>query len=147
MLKEILNERLVQTDVECGDWRACVRACGKLLVDEGKIDEPFIDSMIETVEELGPYMILMPKVVFFHGRPSGYVHEACLSLITLKNSVRFTEFDNQEIRCAFGFGAVDADSHVEMLTHVAKLLQDTEFIALITGNGSKEAIMEKISQY
>lgn len=146
MLKEILNERLVQTDVDCEDWRACVRACGKLLVAEGKIEPPFIESMIQTVEELGPYMILLPKVAFFHGRPSKDVHEACLSLVTLQHSVYFTEFENQEICCAFGFGAVDADSHVTMLTHVAKLLQDTEFVRLITEHGSKNAIMQKINQ-
>lgn len=147
MIKEILNERVVRTDVDCAGWRDCVRTCGELLAAEGKIEPPFIDSMIGTVEELGPYMILMPGVAFFHGRPSADVHEACLSLITLKDSVKFDEFDGQEIRCAFGFGAVDADSHVEMLTHVAKLLQDQEFVGLITGSGSKEAIMEKISQY
>ena len=147
MIKEVLNERVVQTDVECGSWRECVKACGNLLVAEGSIEPPFIDSMIETVEELGPYMILMPKVAFFHGRPSADVHRACLSLVTLKNSVRFEEFENQEICCAFGFGAVGNDSHVTMLMHVAKLLQDGDFVKLITENGSKKAIMEKINQY
>ncbi|MDD3253188.1 MAG: PTS sugar transporter subunit IIA [Lachnospiraceae bacterium] len=147
MLNEVLTEAMVRTDVACDTWRDCVRICGGLLADAGKVEPSFIDSMIRTVEELGPYMILMPKVAFFHGRPSETVHEACLSLITLKESIYFTEFDHQEIRCAFGFGAVDADSHVDMLTHVAKLLQDAEFVELITGNGSKEAIMQKIKNY
>ncbi|MEW4413477.1 PTS sugar transporter subunit IIA [Clostridium sp. AN503] len=146
-MEEILNDRVVRTEVECQSWRDCVKACGDLLVAEGKIEPSFIDSMIQTVEELGPYMILIPKVAFFHGRPSEAVHKACLSLITLKDSVRFEEFEGQEISCAFGFGAVDADSHVNMLVKVAKLLQDEDFVRLITQHGTKEAIMEKINQY
>lgn len=146
-MKEILNERVVRTEVACSGWRDCVRACGGLLEAEGGIEPGFTDSMIRTVEELGPYMILLPKVAFFHGRPSADVHRVCLSLVTLKDSVFFTEFDNQEICCAFGFAAVDADSHVEMLGQVAKLLQDAEFVSLVTGHGSKEAIMQKIKQY
>ena len=115
----------LRTEVECQSWRDCVKACGDLLVAEGKIEPSFIDSMIQTVEELGPYMILIPKVAFFHGRPSEAVHKACLSLITLKDSVRFEEFEGQEISCAFGFGAVDADSHVNMLVKVEMCIRDS----------------------
>lgn len=147
MLKDILKESVIETDVECKTWRDCVRKVGELLVNEKKVTPIFVQSMEDTVEKYGPYMILVPKVAFFHGIPSENVSEACLSLITLKESVYFDDFDNQEIKCAFGFGAVDSDSHMKMLQSIANLLVDEEFINLITKNGSKKDILKKIEEY
>ncbi len=147
MLKDILNKNVIETDVECKNWRECVNKVGELLIKEGKVTPVFVKTMEETVERYGPYMILVPEVAFFHGMPSENVSEICLSLITLKHSVYFNDFDNQEIKCAFGFGAVDSDSHIKILQQVAGLLSDKEFIDLITHNGSKEDILNKIKEF
>lgn len=102
--------------------------------------------MENVVNEYGPYMILLPKVCFFHAEPSDKVNETSLSLITLKEDVYFKEFDNQAISCAFAFAAKDRDSHIEFLAKVATLLEDKEFINLITKNGKKEDIIKKIEK-
>lgn len=147
MIRETLTKELVLTNVECKTWRECVEEAGNLLLKNNKIKKEFIPSMIKVVEELGPYMILLPKVCFFHGPPGDNVNEACLSLIVLKDSVYFNDFDNQEIKCAFAFGATDSDSHMQMLMNVAALLQDEEFIYLITNNGDKDKILKIIQKY
>ena len=147
MLKDVLTEDLIDTDVAAVSWREAAAACGDLLVQAGKVKAEFITSMIEVVETFGPYMILVPEVAFFHGQPGENVLEPCLSLITLKEPVYFTEYANQKIRCAFGFGAVDNESHLAMLQAVSALLQDEEFIRLITHNGLKEDIMGCIGKY
>lgn len=147
MIKDTLTKELVLTNVCCKTWRDAVGEAGKLLLENGKIKTEFIPSMIKVVEELGPYMILLPKVCFFHGPPGDNVIEPCLSLIVFKESIYFDDFDNQEIKCAFAFGATDSDSHMEMLKNVASLLQNQEFVDLITNNGSKEEILEIIQNY
>ena len=147
MLKDILTNDSIVSDVTASSWKEVIEIVGNILVRNGKVDKSFINSMIGVVEEFGPYMILIPQVAFFHGRPGPEVHEACLSLITLKNPVYFTEFDNQMITCAFGFGAIDSDSHINMLMSVSTLLQDERFIELIRNNGSKESILEIIQNY
>ena len=124
-----------------------IHKTGKLLLKENKIEPEFIESMIQVVEEFGPYMILLPKVCFFHGQPGENVNEPCLSLIVFKDSVYFDDFENQEIKCAFAFGAIDSDSHMQMLMKVAQLLQNEEFISLITNNGEKDKILEIIQKY
>ena len=145
MLKKILTSEVIATDGKAQDWRQAVKCCGELLVAAGKIEADFITSMIEVVEEFGPYMILVPEVAFFHGRPGPLVKEPCLSLVTLSEPVFFTDFANQKISCAFGFGATDNNSHLRLLKGVSQLLQNEEFLALITHNGSKADIMEIIN--
>ena len=144
MIENLLTKETIKTDVECLTWQDCVKECGNLLLSQNKVEPNFIKSMEETVMEFGPYMILIPKVAFFHGMPGNDVHEICLSLITLKDSVYFKEFENQEIKCAFGFGAVDSDSHLKMLQEVSELFRNSEFVNLITNNGEKEKILEQV---
>ncbi|HAH94450.1 PTS sugar transporter subunit IIA [Dielma fastidiosa] len=147
MIKDILTEDLILTDADAKDWRDAVRLCGELLVDQGKVNEAFIQTMIDVIETYGPYMILVEGVAFFHGKPGSDVKEACLSLVTFKHKIVFDDFENQEIDCAFGFGAVDSDSHMAMIMSLASLLQDTEFINLIRNHGSKAEIAAMLKKY
>lgn len=140
----MIEESLLKTNVSANSWREVVKMAGDLLKNEGYIDQSYTDSMIETIEELGPYMILLPKVAFFHGRPSEAVKEVGLSLIVLNESVYFEEFENQEIKAAFAFCAKDQDSHLEVLKEFSTLLQNEELIDLLTNNGSKEEILKII---
>jgi PTS system ascorbate-specific IIA component len=135
---------MVVSNVQVSNWRQSVEVVGEILVKNNKVDRAFIKSMIEVVEEFGPYMILIPEVAFFHGRPGSNVYEPCLSLAVLAEPVYFSEFENQKITCAFGFGAIDNESHLKMLIEISDLLQDQKFIDLITNNGSKEEILEVI---
>ena len=147
MIRDYLTEDLVLCDKEVNDWREAARVAGKLLQDKDKVNDAFIASMIETVEKFGPYMILVPKVCFFHGQPGENVKEPCLSLVVFREAITFSDFDDQDISCCFAFGATDAQSHMEMIRSVAQILQDEDFIQAITGNEPKEKIMAMIQNY
>ena len=147
MLKDELTESLVLTNAAPKDWREAATMAGNLLLKEGKIKKPYIKSMIHTVENYGPYMILLPKVCLFHGEPGDNVLSPGISLCVFQNEICFTDFANQPIRCCFGFGAVDKDSHMSLLMELSQLLQDEQLIELITNNGSKEKILKIIAKY
>jgi len=147
MIKEILTKDVILSDVSVSDWREAVRICGKLLLDVHKITGEYIESMIETVETFGPYMILLPGIALFHGRPDEGVNEICLSLVTFREEIGFKEFDNEGIRAAFAFGAIDEDSHMEVLREMALLLQDEIFIDLLKNRGTKKQIIDMIDRY
>lgn len=147
MIKDLLTSDMIKTEVEASSWRDGVNIVGSILQEHGKIEAGFIQSMISTVEQLGPYMILVPGIAFFHGHPDSGVHEVCLSFVTFKEDVVFTDFEQQHIQCAFGFGAVDANSHMEVLMQVAALFQDEEFLQLVRNHGSQADIIRKIQEY
>lgn len=146
MLKEALSQNMIETNVSVASWQDAVNAVGQLLVHNGKVKPSFIDSMIRVVEEFGPYMILVPDIAFFHGKPGPDVHEICISFVTFKNPVYFSDFENQRIKCAFGFGAVDNESHIEMLKKIAMLLQNDHFVQLVCNNGTKEEILQMVQE-
>lgn len=146
MIEKLLTKDRIAIGVHCDSWKDAVKASGELLVKARDIDEPFIASMIDVVKEFGPYMILAPEVAFFHGRPSESVHRTCISLITLSKPVVFEEYDGEVIKCAFAFGAMDSESHLEVLKSVAILLQNSEFLDLVRNVGSKDEILNVIKR-
>jgi len=147
MVKEILTEELIITSQVASDWRDAITICGDLLVEHGKITNGYIASMVKTVEEFGPYMIMLPEIALFHGRPSECVKEICLSLATFSEPVLFDEYGDKTIKAAFAFGAVDSNSHVELLSKMATLLQNNDFTTLLRNNGDKKQIVEMIQNY
>lgn len=147
MIKEILTENVILTEADVSDWQEAATCCGNLLVKADKVKAEFVKTMIDVINEYGPYMILVPGVAFFHGTPGENVKEPCLSLVTFKHKIVFDDFEHQEIDCAFGFGATDKDSHMTMIMSLAALLQDAEFIELIRNHGTKEAILSMLEKY
>lgn len=142
----MIPNKLIATNVQAETWQDAVREAGQLLVNNNLIEPEYIDSMIETVHKHGPYMILAPEICLFHGQPGEMVKEPCVSLVTLADTVYFTEYDNQPIKVAFALGATDSESHLSLLQDVAKLLSDDAFKMLVQSNGAKEEIIKKMEE-
>lgn len=145
MLEKMLDSDMIQVNQSANTWREALLCSASPLVSSNRVDEEYVESMIKTVQELGPYMILLPEVAFFHGPPSDHVKEICLSLTLFKEKVVFEEWKGVEIKAAFAFGAKDKESHMELLSQLAMLLQDETFIELLRTNASKEEVLRKIN--
>jgi PTS system ascorbate-specific IIA component len=114
------------TDVRLGvrakDWRAAVAEAGRVLVESGKVEDRYVDAMIRVVEELGPYMVVARGVALAHARPEAGVLERGLSLVRLKEPVRFGHPDNDPVHLVFGLAAIGGDDHVELMAELAAVL-------------------------
>ena len=141
----LIKPNCIKTNVSASNWKEVIQMAGDLLINNGNIEQSYVDSMINTVLELGPYMILLPQLAFFHGKPGEGVNEVGISLIVLDEPVIFDDFENQEIKCAFAFSAVDSDSHLSTLQKFAELLSNEPLIELLVNNGNKEEILEMIN--
>lgn len=60
MIAELLDISRIELDVDAGDWREAIRMAGRALVQSGKIGEEYVEGTIRAVEELGPYIVIMP---------------------------------------------------------------------------------------
>lgn len=143
----LIEEKTIKTNVKCQNWQDVVYEVGTLLFQNGFIKKEYINDMIEAVKEFGPYMILVPKIAFFHSRPNENVIKTGLSFITLENEVLFDDFDNQKIKYAFGFCAKDSDSHLEMLKEIAMCLQNKKFLNLLESKCQKEELINFFKKF
>ena len=125
-LKELLPKERIAVSVAADDWESAVRASGRLLVDTGVAEERYIDAMVNTTKELGPYIVIAPGVAIPHSRPEEGVISTCLAFVKLDPPVNFGNEANDPVRILFALGAADHSEHVEALKEIAEILTDQD---------------------
>lgn len=141
-LRDILTEDLIDTHVEVADWEEAVRAVGRLMVRKGAIEERYIDGMIRTAKELGPYIVIAPGIAIPHSRPEDGVLRNCMAFITLKTPIEFGNKDNDPVWLVIAFGAVDKDQHIATLADLARILEQPDKIQALQSATSVREFMD-----
>ncbi|MDD3404207.1 MAG: PTS sugar transporter subunit IIA, partial [Hespellia sp.] len=59
----------IRFEEEMSDWKEAIRLVAQPLLENGCIEERYIDAMIRNVIENGPYIIIMPGLAMPHARP------------------------------------------------------------------------------
>jgi mannitol operon transcriptional antiterminator len=120
----LLTERHVQAKIAAQSPDEVIEACGAPLVQSGTVEPRYVEAMKQSLRMNGPYMVIVPGVSLLHARPEDGVNELCVSMVTLAEAVPFGHKDNDPVRLAIAFGAVDHKSHIEALQDVVRLLSN-----------------------
>ena len=88
-MDKILNESHIRIKEKAADWEEAVRKAGAVLVEEGSIRPAYVEKMIQSVKELGPYIVIMPGFALAHAAPCEDVVKSDMALITLDTPVEF----------------------------------------------------------
>lgn len=131
LLKDLLTEKTIKLNVEVKDWEEAVRIGGELLEKDGAIEHRYIDAMINSVKEIGPYIVIAPGIAMPHARPEAGAKKIGMSLITLKNPVNFGNKENDPVKIVVCLCAVDHSAHLKALSELVELLGDDEFVAYL----------------
>lgn len=148
-LTDLLKEELIQQVDSVSNWQDAVRLAAQPLLAHGYIEESYIQAMIASINETGPYIVLAPKVAVPHASPDAGVHQLGISLLQVKEPVDFSEDDDDDkkVQLIFVLAAVDSTAHLRALQELALILDDEEAIdSLIAASDPREilAIIEKI---
>ena len=148
-LTDLLKEELIQQVDSVSNWQDAVCLAAQPLLANGYIEESYIQAMIASINETGPYIVLAPKVAVPHASPDAGVHQLGISLLQVKEPVDFSEDDDDDkkVQLIFVLAAVDSTAHLRALQELALILDDEEAIdSLIAASDPREilAIIEKI---
>ncbi|WP_319371504.1 PTS sugar transporter subunit IIA [uncultured Ilyobacter sp.] len=124
------------------DWEEAVRLSASSLLENNKIEQRYIDCMVNNIVENGPYMIILPGVAMPHSRPEDGVIATGLSLLKLNEEVSFPE-DNR-VKLVFSLAAGDSDSHMDTIMSLCDLFEDETKIEALNNATSIEEILEII---
>lgn len=125
-MKKINENHLIKISDEILEWKDAVHQGVDLLVKNGNCTPDFSIEIIKSVEEFGPYFILMPKLALAHAAPGDYIKENGLSLIVFKNKVKFSELEKHEVNLLFTLAAQDGKSHMDLLVKFVTLFQEDQ---------------------
>ena len=120
-MASIIDISKMRVQVPAADWREAILKSGQVLEEIGSITHEYTENMIRAVEDMGPYMVIMPGFAIAHAAPCAAVLKEDLALITLAEPVSFGS-PNDPVTTILCVACVDRDSHMRALQTVAEAL-------------------------
>lgn len=141
-IKNILDGK-IQVIEKVETWEKAIEIGATPLVESKKIKFGYIESMIENIKNLGPYVILIPGVAMPHARPDENVLESSLSLLKINEGVKFSE-DTDKVYLIFCLAAKDSSSHIDIIEKLTEVLGDDEKIEKLIASKSIEELKNNL---
>lgn len=138
---------LVLLDAPANDWREAIRLAARPLVRAGYIEEAYIAAMERVADEFGPYFVLAPGVALAHARPEGHVNRSGISLCRLAGPVPFGHEENDPVWLVVVLAGSTDDSHLGLLSCLARFLGDSESLGKVRHAGSARAVAEVLAPF
>lgn len=125
-LKQSLQEnQSIKLGQRAADWQSAIKIGTDLLVASGAIEPRYYESIISSIEKLGPYIIIAPGLAMPHARPEDGVNRTAFALVTLQEPVVFAGEDTP-VDVFFTLAGSNADEHVQGLMDITTVLDDPD---------------------
>jgi len=147
MLDELLTSETILFRDSLDSWEEAIRTASEPLLDQGKIQESYIEAMIEKVNELGPYIVIAPKIAIPHARPEEGVEQLGMSLLRVQNPVAFSEEEKHQANLIIVLAAIDNETHLKALSQLTTMLSEEDNLSKLVEAQKPEEVLELINTY
>ena len=139
---EIFSEQYVQyIDQEHVSWQNMIQMAGQPLLDDGLIAQEYVDEIITTCTEKGPYMNIGPNIVLAHARPLPSTKKAVMALLLSKQPAALLDDPAHTARLWIFLATPDDRSHIELIQKLATLLMDADRVQRVLAANSQEELL------
>lgn len=147
MISEVLKDRQILLKKEVRDWEDAIRTVAQPLLEEDYIDENYIISMIDSVKEYGPYIVIGKGIALAHARPEDGVKKLGLSVMTLSNPISFGHDENDPVEIIFCLAAIDNFSHLKIMKTIVSIVNKEQKLYQLLEQDSIVAFKKYIYQF
>lgn len=141
MLTDLLKKENVKIKEGVQNWQEAVRVSLQDLVKGGYVEERYIDNVISSTHQYGPYYILAEDIALIHGRPEAGVLRRQMAVTLLRKPVRFPG-DSYPVRLMIALAATDSASHLDAMKVLATILMDETKIQEMTEADTPETLYQ-----
>lgn len=128
MLSDVTNETLIRLNIDATNWKDAIRKSADPLVKNGFATEDYVNGMIKSSEESGPYIVISKGVALPHARPELGAKKVGITITTLKRPINFGNKSNDPVKFVFALCAVDNRSHLKALSELVNFISDQDFL-------------------
>lgn len=123
-LTDLLTEKYIKFDLEVSDRKQAIRKSAESLLEDGLIEENYVNAMIKNVEKFGSYIVISKGIALAHASSECGVNKTAMSLIKLKNPVKF--YDREDPIDYFICMSSKNNEHFNAFLDLVKGLQNKE---------------------
>lgn len=147
LLQDLLSEDNVSFHYPAETWEDVIRHGGQLMVDAGFTEPTYTEAMIDVVRDMGPYIVLTPGLAMPHARPEMGAKQVGTALVTLEKPIDFGSPENDPVSVAVFLCAPNKEEHIQLLTDIATLFEDEEFLDAAVNFESIEDVQAFLSEH
>lgn len=142
MLGSAFGPNAIALTSEQLEFQVAVRKAVELLILDGRATAGYVDEVLNSLSELGPYFVVAPGVAIAHAKHSDSVLEVGFALLHLSAGV-VSGSQNDPVHLLFAFCSPDADSHIELLGSFAESISRPGQVNLLL-NASAESVIRSL---
>lgn len=126
MLKQsFIDNHSIKLNQQVSSWQEAIKIGTDMLEQSGAITEQYYPSIIESINQLGAYIVLAPGLAMPHSRPENGVKRTAFALVTLQNPICIADSD-EPISVLITLAGVDAQEHMEGIMQITQLFEDPD---------------------
>lgn len=130
---EGISEKYIQVKIHAADWKEAVKKAAKPLLNDGAIEEPYVNAMIHTAQAGGMYIVIGRHIALAHARPELGAVRRAVGFTTLEPMVCFGVEAFDPVGLVITLSAKDANDHIGLMAKLAELLMDGEKVDQLIG--------------
>lgn len=142
---DMIQIELIQLRIEADNWKEAIRKSALPLLNQNIIEPRYIDNMIQSVEQYGPYIVILPHVALAHARSDEGAIETAIGITTLLIPVEFGNKENDPVRYIFTLSAKDNRSHLSAMAELVELFEDSQFYHYLDHCKDPESVLEYLN--
>lgn len=146
MLTELLTPEMIQISDQSLGWEDAIRLASQPLLTEEKIEDQYIDAMINKVKQYGPFIHIGKGIALPHARPEDGVKQLGMSLLKVQEPVLLVDDEKHAIQLFICLAAVDNEAHLRALSSLTRLLSNKENLENLLNATTKEEILSILTK-
>lgn len=123
-----------------------LRAIGEVLLKSGSITPQYIENMLQSYQDLGPYFVIAPGIAIAHAKPDESVLQNDMALMVCPQEIVFNSH-NDPVSLIFGLCATSGHGHMDGLVALSELLSDEATTKLMAKAKDIETIIKLLQPY
>jgi len=137
-----LTEKLITFTKKYSSWKEAIIESSRPLLENGYVTQSYINSIINSIIEHGPYIVIIPNVAIPHARPETGSIKVGFSVTLLEEPVAFSELPEHRVRLLLTLSGLNVETHLEMLKAIVKVIADKDKFERIIKATTKQEILE-----
>jgi PTS system mannitol-specific IIA component len=137
-MSEILTPETIELKASLSSQEEAIRRAGSLLVENGHVEERYIDSMFEREKSVSTFIGNAVAIPHGTGDSKQWVTMSGLSIITVPEGVEYG--DGNVAKLVIGI-AGKGDEHLEILSRIATVCEDEDNVEQIVRAETKEELL------
>lgn len=128
MLKELLEKKRYSFHEGFENWEDAVAAAVQPLIEEGVALPEYVDEIISSVKEHGPYIVIAPNICIPHAQEGKGVKDTAICFMKTNKPVHFSDNPEHDAQLFFVLASTDNEKHMNNLMQLVGFIEDENIV-------------------